>query len=87
VICGTVTNVCCESTVRDAAHREYKVIVVADARAAQPYPDMGWGALTAEEVQRVTLTVMAHEFGEVTNTQDLIDRLAVVAPRGLRAAG
>ena len=22
VVCGTVTNVCCESTVRDAAHRE-----------------------------------------------------------------
>jgi hypothetical protein len=41
-----------------------------------PYPDMGWGALTAAEVQRVTLTVMAHEFGEVTHTQDLIDRLA-----------
>lgn len=77
VITGTVTNVCCESTVRDAVHREYKVIVVSDACAAQPYPDMGWGALTAEEVQRVTLTVMAHEFGEVTTTQDLIGRLAV----------
>jgi nicotinamidase-related amidase len=76
VICGTVTNVCCESTVRDAVHREYKVIVVSDACAAQPYPDMGWGALTSEEVQRVTLTVMAHEFGEVTHTQDLIERLA-----------
>jgi nicotinamidase-related amidase len=77
VITGTVTNVCCESTVRDAVHREYKVIVVSDACAAQPYPDMGWGSLTAEEVQRVTLTVMAHEFGEVTNTDDLIGRLAV----------
>jgi nicotinamidase-related amidase len=88
VVCGTVTNVCCESTVRDAAHREYKVIVVADACAAQPYPDMGWGALTAEEVQRVTLTVMAHEFGEVTHAQDLIDRLALAAPpRELRAVG
>jgi nicotinamidase-related amidase len=76
VITGTVTNVCCESTVRDAVHREYKVIVVSDACAAQPYPDMGWGSLTAEEVQRVTLTVMAHEFGEVTTTTDLIDRLA-----------
>jgi nicotinamidase-related amidase len=77
VITGTVTNVCCESTVRDAVHREYKVIVVSDACAAQPYPDMGWGSLTAEEVQRVTLTVMAHEFGEVTTTKDLIERLAV----------
>lgn len=48
---------------------------MSDACAAQPYPDMGWGALTAEEVQRVTLTVMAHEFGEVTHTRDLIGRL------------
>jgi len=77
IITGTVTNVCCESTVRDAVHREYRVIVVADACAAQPYPDMGWGALTAEDVQRVTLTVMAHEFGEVTHTQDIVQRLAV----------
>lgn len=76
VITGTVTNVCCESTVRDATHREYKVVVVSDACAAQPYPDMGWGALTAEEVQRVTLTIMAHEFAEVTDTQDLIGRLS-----------
>jgi ureidoacrylate peracid hydrolase len=77
IVTGTVTNVCVDSTVRDAAHREYKVVVVADACAAQPYPDMGWGALTSEEVQRVTLTIMAHEFGEVTHTQDIIQRLAV----------
>jgi nicotinamidase-related amidase len=76
IITGTVTNVCCESTVRDAVHREYKVIVVSDACAAQPYPDMGWGALTADQVQRVTLTVIAHEFGEVTTTQDLIARIS-----------
>ncbi len=75
-ITGTVTNVCCESTVRDAVHREYKVVVVSDACAAQPYPDMGWGALTADQVQRVTLTVIAHEFGEVTTTQDLIERIS-----------
>jgi nicotinamidase-related amidase len=75
-ITGTVTNVCCESTVRDAVHREYKVVVVSDACAAQPYPDMGWGALTAEQVQQVTLTVIAHEFGEVTTTQDLIERIS-----------
>jgi hypothetical protein len=43
--------------------------------------------LTAEEVQRLTLTVMAHEFGEVRQTRHLVERLAVGAPRGLRAAG
>ena len=53
VVCGTVTNVCCESTVRDAAHREYKVIVVSDA----------CGAKTAQNKDRV-LTEFA-DTGEV----------------------
>jgi nicotinamidase-related amidase len=76
VVCGTVTNVCCETTVRDAAHREYKVIVLADANAAMPYPDMGFGAVSAEEVQRVSLTAMAYEFAEVTNSDDVTSRLS-----------
>jgi nicotinamidase-related amidase len=75
VVCGTVTNVCCETTVRDGAHREYKVIVISDANAAMPYPDLGFGAVSAEDVQRVSLTAMAYEFAEVTNTADLLGRL------------
>lgn len=34
VIVGTLTNVCCESTARDAYMRGYKVVVVPDAMAA-----------------------------------------------------
>lgn len=34
VITGTLTNVCCESTARDAMQRNYRVIIVADANAA-----------------------------------------------------
>ena len=44
VICGTVTNVCCESTVRDAAHREYKVIVSPTPAPRNRIPTWG-GAL------------------------------------------
>gem|GEM_PF-5435387 len=75
IVCGTVTNVCCETTVRDAVHREYKVIVTADANAAMPYPDMGFGPISAQDVQRVALTAMAYEFAEVTDSDDLIGRL------------
>jgi len=75
VVCGTVTNVCCETTVRDAVHREYKVIVLADANAAMSYPDMGFGAVTAEEVHRQSLTAMAYEFAEVSDTEDVVGRL------------
>lgn len=75
IICGTVTNVCCETTVRDAAHREYKVIFLSDANAAMDYPDMGWGDISAEEIQKVTLTVIAYEFGQVSNTNELIEEI------------
>ena len=76
-VCGTVTNVCCETTIRDAAHREYKVIAVSDANAAMPYPDMGFGAVSAEDVQRMSLTAMAYEFAEVTTTADLVERISL----------
>jgi nicotinamidase-related amidase len=85
VICGTVTNVCCETTARDAAHREYKVVVLSDACAAMPYPDMGWGTLTGAEIQRVSLTTIAMEFGEVTTTADIIQRIAKPTVKRLAA--
>lgn len=75
MVCGTVTNVCCDTTIRDAVHREYKVIAVGDANAAMPYPDLGWGEVTAEEVQKVALTTFAYEFGEVVSTKQLLQRL------------
>ena len=76
IICGTVTNVCCETTMRDGVHREYRMIALSDANAAMPYPDMGFGAVSAEDVQRIALTAMAYEFGEVTTTDNLMQRIA-----------
>ncbi|KPY41481.1 Isochorismatase family protein [Pseudomonas syringae pv. primulae] len=75
IVCGTVTNVCCETTIRDGVHREYKVIALSDANAAMDYPDVGFGAVSAEEVQRISLTTIAYEFGEVTTTADVIQRI------------
>ncbi len=75
IVCGTVTNVCCETTIRDGVHREYKMIALSDANAAMPYPDMGYGEISAEEVQRISLSAIAYEFGEVTSTADVISRI------------
>lgn len=75
VVCGTVTNVCCETTIRDGVHREYKMIALSDANAAMDYPDLGFGAISADEIQRLSLTTIAYEFGEVTTTADIIERL------------
>lgn len=75
MVCGTVTNVCCDTTIRDAVHREYKVVALSDAMAAMPYPDVGFGAVSAEEVQKVALTTFAYEFGEVARCADVMQRI------------
>lgn len=75
IVCGTVTNVCCETTIRDGVHREYKMIALSDANAAMPYPDMGFGEVSAADVQRISLSAMAYEFAEVTTTADIMRRI------------
>jgi len=65
IITGTLTNVCCESTARDAMQMNYKVIFVADATAA----------LTAAQ-QDATLENMALWFADVMTARELLDALA-----------
>ena len=40
-----------------------------------PYPDLGFGEVSAEDVQKVALTTFAYEFGEVTTTDNITARL------------
>jgi len=72
IISGTVTHVCCESTTRDAFSRDYKVIFLSDGNAARDLPDLGFGPVSAEEVQRVTLTVLAMSFAQVASIDQVI---------------
>lgn len=77
IISGIVTWGCCESTARDARHRNYKVIFLSDGTATYDrLPDMGWGIITAEETMRHVLTVMAFRYAEVLSVEQLLMRLA-----------
>jgi ureidoacrylate peracid hydrolase len=64
IITGTVTNVCCESSARDAMMTNFKVVMVTDANAAQ----------TMEEHQ-ASLIAFYLTFGDVMDTEFLISRL------------
>ena len=64
LIGGTATNVCCESTARDAMMLDYRAIMVSDANAT-------W---TADE-QRATLDLFAAFFGDVMTSAQVVDRL------------
>jgi ureidoacrylate peracid hydrolase len=68
LIAGTVTNVCCESSARDAMMLDYRVIMVSDANAA----------LTDEE-HAATLNSFLVAFGDVMTSDDVIQRLMPAA--------
>jgi ureidoacrylate peracid hydrolase len=65
IISGTVSQVCCESTARDAMMMNYKVFFISDACAT----------LTDAE-QAGTLTAMAHGFCDVRDTQSVLGLIA-----------
>ena len=77
---GVWSNVCVEATARDAFLREYKVIYLADCTAAGDLPDAGYGHVSADDVQRVTLADMAWHIGEVATAEDVIARLNAARP-------
>lgn len=80
VIGGVDTDICCESTARDAMFRAYKVLFLSDATATLDYPDTGWGAVSAKDAHRVALVRLAQAFCEVLSTDDFLERTAD-APR------
>lgn len=65
VIAGVKTNLCCESTARDAYYRNYRVFVPADAT--------GTGN---EEMHLASLLNLAYGFASVIRTDRVIEQLA-----------
>ena len=71
IITGTATQVCCESTARDAMMLNYKVFFIADGNAT-----------FSDEEHNATLSAMAHTFCDVVDTDTIvgmIDAKAVTA--------
>lgn len=72
IISGTTTENCCHATARDAMFRNYKVVFLSDATGTFDYPDVGQGALPAEEVHRATLTILAFSTAHVMTAAECL---------------
>jgi ureidoacrylate peracid hydrolase len=71
LVAGTVTNVCCDSTARDAMMRGFRTIMVSDGNAAFDTID-----------HEVALNTFIRVFGDVRSTDEIIELLQVgSAPR------
>lgn len=77
VIIGTTTENCCQATARDAMFRDYFVVFLADATGTFDYPDVGWGAMSAEQVHSATLSILAFSTADVMTVEDLEAKVSV----------
>jgi ureidoacrylate peracid hydrolase len=68
IITGTVTNVCCESTARDAMMRNFRTIMVTDGNAA-----------FTDEQHNASLAAFYLKFGDILSTDEVIAALAAKA--------
>ncbi len=75
LITGTVTNVCCESTARDAMMLNFRTIMVTDGNAA-----------VTDEDHNAALASFYLTFGDIMSTDQLVALLKRNAQKGLAAA-
>jgi len=64
IVSGVMTNLCCESTARDAYFRDYRVFFPVDATAT-----------TIEEMHRASLINLAYGFASITSVGRLTEQL------------
>ena len=64
LVCGVTTDVCVETTARDAADRGFDVTIVEDACTA-----------FSSDLHRAALQAFSYAFGRVRNTRAVIDAL------------
>ena len=64
LVCGTATNMCCESSSRDAMMIGYRVIMVSDGNAAR-----------FDEDHLAGLTSFWQSFGDVRTTDDVVENV------------
>lgn len=64
LVTGTATNVCCESTARDAMMLNFKVVMVSDALAAR-----------SDDIHNASLSAFYMNFGDVQSVDEVITSL------------
>ena len=70
VVSGIATNICCETTAREAAQRDYRVFFLSDGTATKEM-----GGVPAEELQRATCASLSMVFAQVLTVDEVIEKV------------
>ncbi len=78
-IAGYMTQMCCDTTARQAFHRGYTVKFLSDATGTLAITNSA-GSVTAEELHRAILVTQQMRFSQVMTTRDWIQSLSLFSP-------
>ena len=86
IISGIATNICCETTAREASQHDFRVVFLSDGTATKEM-----NGVPAQELQRATLASLGMVFTQLATVQEVTEQiqassLAGVASNGARPA-
>lgn len=70
IVSGIATNICCETTAREANVRDFRVFFLTDGTAT-----FGIGDLTADDIQTATCATLGFAFAQLATVDEMIGRL------------
>ena len=82
IISGIATNICCETTAREAAQHDFRVFFLRDGTATKEM-----NGVPADDLQRATLASLGMVFAQIANIDELMEKLRTSAPSPVLGAG
>jgi nicotinamidase-related amidase len=70
IVTGICTNICCETTAREAGMKDYYVFFPSDGTETFPA-----GGLTVDEIKKATLATLGTAFAKITTVDETIDMI------------
>ena len=77
IIAGLMTNICCETTAREAMVRDFRVFFLSDGTATAPM-----GEASAGELQKATLATLGFLFAQVLTIDEMTRKIERAARIG-----
>src|SRR3954453_1066032 len=70
IVSGIATNICCETTAREASQHDFRVVFLSDGTATK---DMN--GVSAQDLQRATVASIGMVFAQIATVADVTERI------------
>jgi ureidoacrylate peracid hydrolase len=74
IISGIATNICCDTTAREAAQHDFRVVFLSDGTATKEM-----NGVAADDLQQATLASLGMVFAQIATTEEVDRKLRASA--------